>query len=98
MGNSHVQTPRPSSAAVRCLGNAIDPSSNQLQSAARNLQAPHGSRSATVSPPGADGGEGYVIANSGRSPHSKLSSPLAARMQQVRASTQASSEGAQSLR
>jgi hypothetical protein len=37
----------------------------------------------------ADGGESYVIANSGRLPQSKLSSRLAASMQYVRASTQA---------
>ena len=64
-------------------------SSNRLRSAAGNLQAPHGSLSATVSPPDADGGESYVIANSGRLPQSKLSSRLAASMQYVRASTQA---------
>jgi len=57
--------------------------------AAGNLKAPHGSLSATVSPPDADGGESYVIANSGRLSQSKLSSRLAASMQYVRASTQA---------
>ena len=40
----------------------VDASSNQLWSAVGNLQAPHGSLSATVSPSDADGGESYVIA------------------------------------
>jgi hypothetical protein len=52
---------------------AVDASSNQRRSAAGNLQAPHGSRSATISPPGDDGGESQVVANSGKSHHSELS-------------------------
>jgi hypothetical protein len=37
--------------------NVVDASSNQSRFTAGNLQGPHGSRSATISPPGDDGGE-----------------------------------------
>jgi hypothetical protein len=46
-----------------------------------NLLVPHGSRSATVAPPDADGEESYVVANTEDHPRAKLSSFLDASVQ-----------------